>query len=73
MNHTVEYLQSDAAEAEIEIEVLVENLLRDAVESGASDLHVEPWENTVAVRLRLNGVLTELVYLPGLSVLCVGT
>src|SRR3984957_21118175 len=36
----------------------------DAIKAGASDIHIEPWESTLAVRLRLNGVLTELVHLP---------
>jgi type II secretory ATPase GspE/PulE/Tfp pilus assembly ATPase PilB-like protein len=36
----------------------------DAVAAKASDIHIEPWESTLAVRLRLNGVLTELVHLP---------
>src|SRR5882757_9342313 len=36
----------------------------DSIHAGASDIHIEPWENTLVVRLRLNGVLTELVHLP---------
>ncbi|HXG47692.1 MAG TPA: GspE/PulE family protein [Methylomirabilota bacterium] len=65
MNHTIQYLQSDyTAERGIEIGVLVDNILRDAISAGASDVHIEPWENTLVVRLRLSGVLTELVHLP---------
>lgn len=64
MNHTVEYLQSDAAETGIEIGVLVNCLILDAINAKASDIHIEPWESTLAVRMRLNGVLTELVHLP---------
>ena len=64
MNHTVEYLQSEAAESELEIGVLVNCLLMDAINAKASDIHIEPWESTLAVRMRLNGVLTELVHLP---------
>ena len=48
----------------IEIANLVNCLVLDAVEGGASDIHVEPWERTLAVRLRISGVLTELVHLP---------
>ena len=44
----------------IEIATLVKYLLMDAVAAKASDIHIEPWESTLAVRLRLNGVLTEL-------------
>ncbi len=36
----------------------------DAVDAGASDIHIEPWESTIAVRIRLQGVLSELVHLP---------
>ena len=65
MNHTTQYLQSDyTAEKGIEIGVLVDHVLRDAISAGASDIHLEPWENTIVVRLRLSGVLTELVHLP---------
>src|SRR6185503_2925051 len=64
MNHTMEYLQSDAAERGIEIGFLVNCILLDAIGAKASDVHIEPWEHTLAVRVRLNGVLTELVHLP---------
>src|SRR5262245_12507266 len=65
MNQTINYLQSDyTAEKGIEIGVLVNHLLSDAIGAGASDLHIEPWENTLVVRVRLSGVLTELVHLP---------
>ena len=64
MNHTVQYLQSDAAETGIEIGVLVNCILMDAINAKASDVHIEPWESTLAVRIRLSGVLTELVHLP---------
>ena len=65
MNQTIHYLQSDyTAEKGIEIGVLVNHLLSDAIGAGASDVHIEPWENTLVVRVRLGGVLTELVHLP---------
>jgi type II secretory ATPase GspE/PulE/Tfp pilus assembly ATPase PilB-like protein len=64
MNQTIQYLQSDAAERGIEIGVLVNALILDAINAKASDIHIEPWENTLVVRIRLNGVLTELVHLP---------
>jgi general secretion pathway protein E len=57
-------LQSESAETSIEIATLVKYILLDAVKAGASDVHIEPWESTLAVRIRLNGVLTELVHLP---------
>lgn len=65
MNQTQNYLQSDyTAEKGIEIGVLVNHILADAIQSGASDVHIEPWENSLVVRIRLSGVLTELVHLP---------
>lgn len=65
MNQTINYLQSDyTAEKGIEIGVLVNHVLADAIHAGASDVHIEPWENTLVVRIRLSGVLTELVHLP---------
>ena len=36
---------------------LVNNLLSQAVDLGASDIHVEPTEDSFAVRMRLDGVL----------------
>src|SRR6058998_3312802 len=64
MNQTLQYLQSDAAERGIEMGVLVNSIILDAINAKASDIHIEPWENTLVVRIRLNGVLTELVHLP---------
>src|SRR5258706_11518145 len=64
MSETIRYLQSESAEGGPEIGVLCKYLVIDAVKAGASDIHIEPWENTLVVRLRLNGVLTELVHLP---------
>ncbi len=64
MSETLRYLESETARREIEIGVLVKYLLFDAIQAGASDIHIEPWESTLVVRLRLNGVLQELVHLP---------
>jgi len=64
VSQTIAYLQSDSAERGIEIGLLVNYLLYDAIKAGSSDIHIEPWESTLVVRIRLNGVLTELVHLP---------
>src|SRR5436853_5458172 len=64
MSQTIEYLQSDSAEGGIEIGLLVNYLIYDSIKAGASDIHIEPWESTLVVRIRLSGVLTELVHLP---------
>lgn len=64
VNQTTNYLQSVGEGGAIETGSLVSHLLADAIKAGASDIHIEPWESTLVVRLRLNGVLTELVHLP---------
>jgi len=64
MSQTLQYLQSESTEQGIEIGLLVNYLLYDAIKAGASDIHIEPWESTLVVRLRLSGVLSELVHLP---------
>ena len=62
MSHITRYLQSASASGHLETGTLVNVLIIDAVEAKASDIHIEPWESTLAVRLRINGVLTELVH-----------
>src|SRR5215469_5620956 len=64
MSYTAQYLQSELVAQGIEVSVLVNCLVQDAVGLCASDLHIEPWENSIAVRARVNGVLTEVVHLP---------
>ena len=64
MSQTARYLQSVSDQKGIEIAALVNYLLIDAIKAGASDIHIEPWESTLAVRVRLNGVLNELIHLP---------
>ncbi|MHB1309470.1 MAG: GspE/PulE family protein [Limisphaerales bacterium] len=64
MNRTTSYLQSLADPSAIEVARLVDCLVLDAAAANASDIHIEPWESTVVVRVRLAGVLQELVHLP---------
>lgn len=64
MSLTARYLQSISDDANIEIGTLVNYLLIDSVKAGASDIHIEPWESTLVVRIRLSGVLNELIHLP---------
>lgn len=61
---SIQLLQSYGSDEEIDVVALVDAVIVDAVRAGASDIHVEPWENSVAVRVRLSGVLNELVHLP---------
>jgi type II secretory ATPase GspE/PulE/Tfp pilus assembly ATPase PilB-like protein len=64
MSYTLQYLQSELVAQGIEVSVLINCLVQDAVRLSPSDLHIEPWENAIAVRARVNGVLTEVVHLP---------
>jgi type II secretory ATPase GspE/PulE/Tfp pilus assembly ATPase PilB-like protein len=64
VSQTIRYLQSITEDADIDVPKLVDSLIIDAVHSGASDIHIEPWESSIAVRIRLSGVLNELVHLP---------
>src|SRR5262249_59033031 len=43
---------------------LVNAVLYEAVRANASDVHVEPFERSVAVRLRIDGVLHDLLAPP---------
>jgi len=50
-------LQSDVVK-------IFDNLLTVAVEAGASDIHIEPMENYCRMRIRIDGILEELVQYP---------
>jgi general secretion pathway protein E len=43
---------------------LINALIAEAVKTRASDIHVEPYEKDVSVRLRVDGVLREVLSLP---------
>ena len=64
MSYTLQYLQSEMAAQGLEVIVLVNCLVQDAIRLAASDLHIEPWEEAIVVRARVNGVLTEVAHLP---------
>ena len=55
-------LRSMAGEARIVR--LVNDIFTRAIELGASDIHIEPGEESVAVRCRVDGVLTEIISAP---------
>lgn len=64
MSHTATYLQSLRTVLEADISTLVDYIVHDAVQSGASDIHMEPWQESLAVRIRVTGQLIEMVHLP---------
>ncbi len=59
--------QSDAAAEMDETPVVrfVNKVLIDAIKSGASDIHFEPYEKSYRVRFRTDGILHEVVRPPG--------
>jgi type IV pilus assembly protein PilB len=52
------------SEEDVPIVRLVNQLIREAVIDRASDVHVEPGEDSVIVRYRVDGVLKEVMALP---------
>ena len=61
----VEHLRDLASEAPVIR--LVNLVLQRAVESRASDIHIEPFENRLKVRYRIDGVLSEVEAPPAKS------
>lgn len=58
----------DAIDEEIDINVsnspvvrLINSLIRQALKMGASDIHIEPFENRIRVRVRIDGDLQEIL------------
>lgn len=49
---------------DISISVLVDNLIQKGVKFNASDIHLEPRENDIRVRYRIDGVTHEFTPLP---------
>jgi len=65
----VEEMDDDSGVAEAQSEdapvvKLVNSLIADAVNKGASDIHVEPFEKKLRVRYRIDGVLHEMMSPP---------
>ncbi len=69
LNHLIEGIPkiADLLEADDDAPVirLINGLIAEAVKVRASDIHVEPFENKLSVRLRIDGVLQEVVSLAG--------
>ncbi len=55
----IEHIKEDAP-----ITKIVATILRYAVDGGASDIHVEPWDKKTLVRFRVDGVLVRSLELP---------
>jgi len=54
----------DVTDDEAPIIRLVNSVLNQAVKERASDIHIEPYEKEVVVRLRKDGILSELLRVP---------
>ena len=54
----------DSTDDEKPIIRLVNGLLSRAVKEGASDIHVEPYESEIVVRLRIDGTLHDTMQVP---------
>ena len=52
-----------ASEDDAPVIRLINSLIAEAVKAAASDVHLEPFENRLSVRLRVDGVLTEIASL----------
>lgn len=64
--YNLEQLKKDLEEAIVQADILkiFDYLLTIAVEEGASDIHIEPFENYSRIRIRIDGVLYELIQYP---------
>jgi len=61
---TAEQESALSAADEAPIVKLVNSLIADAVRKGASDIHIEPYEKSMRVRFRIDGVLHEMMSPP---------
>jgi general secretion pathway protein E len=43
---------------------LINGIIADAVRQGVSDIHIEPYESGLVVRMRIDGVLREVLKMP---------
>lgn len=61
-----EALESDLKKLAEDIPVvrIVDTLLKHAIIQGASDIHIEPEENQVLIRYRIDGILRDAMILP---------
>ena len=58
-------MHDDGKRSEGDVVALVNDLLTHAIAQQASDVHFEPGEDTMRVRIRLDGLLRDVDCLPG--------
>ena len=62
---TMQYKEAlESAIMQSDVVKIFDNLLTVAVEEWASDIHIEPLENYCRIRIRIDGILLELVQYP---------
>lgn len=61
--HTLE-TQPQSQSAEDRVVQMIDQLIRSAIEEGASDVHLEPMANKLRIRYRLDGVLVHKMDFP---------
>ena len=59
-----EVAEDDITIEEAPVAKIVEVILRNAIEGSASDIHIEPLEDNIRVRYRLDGILHNSLVLP---------
>src|SRR2546422_10312303 len=57
-------LEADDSVSDVPIVRLVNSIILQAAEDGASDVHFEPQEDSLVVRFRIDGVLNEMQRIP---------
>lgn len=64
--HKVKYhtLEAQSQSGEDRVVQMVDQLIRSAIEEGASDVHLEPMANKLRVRYRIDGVLVHKMDFP---------
>ena len=64
--HKVKYhtLEGQAQPGEDRVVQMVDQLIRSAIEEGASDVHLEPMANKLRIRYRIDGVLVHKLDFP---------
>lgn len=66
-DHSDEEVSIAALQAQVEeapVVKLINGILRDAVQRGVSDIHIEPYEKEIRVRYRIDGALHEVMKPP---------
>jgi type IV pilus assembly protein PilB len=64
---TEEEISAAALQAQVDdapVVKLINGILQDAVQRGASDIHIEPFEHELRVRYRIDGMLNEIMKPP---------